>query len=122
MKNNRARSTSRRRLMLLTVLALGLASAAQAQDEHAKPATTPKHDAAGPKHDAAASKPSSVGGVTVNAQRRRTPIPTDKAEAYAAQAAKDDAWRKYRKSMPPLTNSPNDDSKDFPGIQIRAPQ
>jgi hypothetical protein len=121
MMNNRTRSTAR--LMLLATFALGLASAAQAQGPGkpaaAKPAA-PKPVA--PKPAAAAPKPSSVAGVTVNAQRRRPLIPTAKAEAYAAAAAKDEAWRKYRKSMPPLTNNPNDDSKDFPGIQLRESQ
>lgn len=114
--------TVRRRLMLLAVSAFGLASAApaaQAQSEPDKPAAASEPTPPASKPNIWTSPPSGVEGVTVNAQRRRPDVPTEKAAAYGAEAAKTEAWRKYRRSMPPLTDNPNDDSKDFPGIQLR---
>ena len=118
-RNNRVLLTAR--LMLLAVCAFGLAAAGQtarAQGEPDNPAAASKPTAPAAKPSIWASPPSSVDGVTVNAQRRRPDIPAEKAAAYEVEAAKAEAWRKYRRSMPPLTNDPNDDSKDFPGIQI----
>ncbi len=127
MRNNRVLLTARRRLMLLAVAAVGLASAApaaQAQSEPDKPAAASEPTPAASKPNAWTPQPSSVEGVTVSASRYRPDIgvPPEKAAAYGVEAAKTEAWRKYRKSMPPLTDNPNDDSKDFPGIQIRPSQ
>jgi len=66
-----------------------------------------------------------VEGVTVQAPRppsEAAGIPPDKAAALAEEAAKDEAWRKYRESRPPLTSNPNDLSKDFPGLRTYVPQ
>jgi predicted outer membrane protein len=121
MRNNRALLTACCRLMLLAVFAPGLASAApaaQAQSEPDKPA-------AASEPNAEASKPSTVEGVTVNAPRPQPGalgVPPDKAAALAAEAANNEAWRKYRESMPPLTSDPNDLSKDFPGLRTYVPQ
>jgi hypothetical protein len=120
MCSNRSVSASGRGSALLAALAFGLAaaSAAEAQSEHDKPPT-----AAEPV--AAPAKPSSVEGVTVNAPRAGSNAigvaPAD-AAAFAAEAAKNEAWRKYRESMPPLTSNPNDQSKDFPGLKAYVPQ
>jgi hypothetical protein len=110
-----------RRLMLLAIFAPGLASAAPAapaQSDHDKPA-------AASEPSAAASAPSSVEGVTVNAPRAGSgvdAVPPEKAAAFAEEAAKNEAWRKYRESTPPLTSDPNDLSKDFPGLQAYVPK
>ena len=136
MKTNRALLTADRRLMLLAVFALGLASAApaaQAQDEQDKPAAAAQPDAAASKADAAAVSradaqaaqqdagtpaPGSVGEVTVTgAQRRAIGVSAAKAADLAADAAKNEAWRKYRDGTPPRSRDPNDQSKDFPGLQ-----
>jgi hypothetical protein len=119
MRNNRALFRTWCRLTLLAVLALGLASeapTAQAQNEHDKPV-------AASKPTAQASGSSKVAEVTVNARRRRViGVPPAKAAAFAAEAAKNEAWRKYRESTPPLTRDPNDQGKDFPGLQSYLPQ
>jgi hypothetical protein len=118
--NNRALLTACCRLTLLGVFALGLASeasTAQPQNERDKPATASKPSAA-------ASKPGSGKDVIVNAPRppRVIGIPPAKAAALAAEAAQNEAWRKYRESTPPLTRDPNDQSKDFPGLKTYVPQ
>ncbi len=126
MRNNRVLLTAHCRLMLLAVFALGLVSAAptaQAQSEPDKPAAAPEPNAAASEPGAAASKASSVEGVTVNARpgSGALGVPPAKAAAYADEAAKNEAWRKYRESTPPLTSNPNDLSKDFPGLQAYIP-
>lgn len=119
MRSNRALFRTWYRLPALAVLALGLASeapTAQAQSEHKKPA-------AASKPSAQASESSSAAEVTVNAPRRRViGVPPAKAAALAAEAAKNEAWRKYRESAPPLTRDPNDQAKDFPGLQSYVPR
>ncbi len=116
MRNNRAFAAGRRRLALLAVFVPGLASAAPIapdQGKHEKPAAASEP----------ASEASGVEGVTVNAPRSRSiGIPAEKEAAFAAEAAKNEAWRKYRESTPPLTSDPNDQSKDFPGLQAYIPQ
>jgi len=118
MTNNRALLVAGCHLMLLAVLALGLAleaPTARAQSEPDKPA-------APSEPSAAAAKPGSVAEVTVTApQTKPIGIPPEKAAALAAEAAKNEAWRKYRESTPPLTRDPNDQSKDFPGLQSYVP-
>jgi len=107
------------RSMLLPLFALGLASAAQAQSVPDKPVAP----AAAPQPAAAAPQPSGVEGVTVSAPRPGlTDVPPDKAAGYAEEAAKNAAWKGYRESTPPLTSNPNDQSKDFPGLQAYIPK
>ena len=120
MNNNRALLTACRRLTPLAAFALGLAlaaPAAQAQSDPNKPA------ASSAPSSAAAAKPGDPGEVTVRAPRARTAIgiPPAKAAALADEAAKNEAWRKYRESTPRLTRDPNDQSKDFPGLQSYVP-
>jgi hypothetical protein len=121
MRNNRALLMACRRLMLLAIFAPGLASAAAtapAKGEQEKPAAASEPSAAVPE-------PNGVEGVTVNAPRPvpgAKSVPPEDAAAFAAEAAKDQAWRDYRKSTPPLTCDPNDLSKDFPGLQTYIPQ
>jgi len=126
MRNNCALSRTGCRLTLLAVFALGLASqapTAQAQSQPDKSAAASKSGAADSKPGAAASEPSSVPEVTVDAPPSQVSrVPPAKAAALAAEAAKNEAWRKYRDSMPPLTRDPNDLAKDFPGLQSYAPQ
>lgn len=109
MNNHRARFTAGR-LLLLAVFAPGLASA---QTPTQPPVQTPP--------SGAPSQPSAVEGVTVDAARPRVPVPADKAAEYSAEAAKSEEWRKYRESTPPLTQNPNDMSKDFPGLRTYVP-
>jgi hypothetical protein len=105
MNHHRALFTAGR-LLLLAAFAPGLATAQTAT----APAKAPP-----------ASQPSAVEGVTVDAPRPRAPVPADKAAEYSAEAAKTEAWRKYRESTPPLTKDPNDMSKDFPGLKTYVP-
>jgi len=138
MTNNRALQTASWRLTLLAVLALGLAPTAQAQGEPDKPAAASTPDASASKADAAAVSradaqaaqqdagtpaPGSVGEVTVTgSQPHAVGIPAKKAADLADDAAKNEAWRKYRDSTPPLTRDPNDQSKDFTGLQTYVPK
>ena len=125
MTNNRALSRAGCRLTLSAFFALGLAAAApiaQAQSEPDKPAAASQPGAADSKPGPADSK-SSVTEVVVDAPPPQVfGVPPAKAAALAAEAAKNEAWRKYRDSMPPLTRDPNDLAKDFPGLQSYAPQ
>jgi hypothetical protein len=127
MKNNRALLTACRRLTPLAAFAVGLAlvaPAAQAQGEPDKPAASSTPSPAASKPAATPSKPGHEGEVTVRAPRARTVIgvPPDKAAGFADEAAKNEAWRKYRESTPPLTRDPNDQSKDFPGLHADVPK
>jgi hypothetical protein len=72
---------------------------------------------------ASSANPDSVSGVVVPGQRRPTnpPIPADKKAAYDAEVAKEEAWRRYRKSMPPASDSTIDQAKDYPGLQSLLP-
>jgi hypothetical protein len=121
MRSHRALFAARCRLMGSALFALGLASAAataQAQTEQGAPPSTPEPIAA-------PTNPNPVAGVTVEAPTRRSgvrAIPPDKAAAFDAEAAKDEAFRKYRQSTPPLAADPNDQSKDFPGLQAYVPK
>ena len=121
MRNARARLTARGHVAPFAIVALVLASVvspAHAQSDHDKAAA-----AAAPNAEAA--KPSSVEGVIVNAPREGSgliAVPPAKKAEYDAEAAKNEAWRKYRESTPPLTKDPNDDSKDFPGLQTYVPK
>jgi hypothetical protein len=140
MRNDRSyltpRLTPRSRWMRPAALALGLASAAAMA--HAQAVTPPAPAekagppaaAAGSAAAAAAANPSPVQGVTVNGRRPDTgaPIPDDKKAAYDAEAAREAAFRDYRASRPPLNPDakgvvdPNDQSKDFPGLQSYLPK
>lgn len=74
---------------------------------------------------AAASKPGSVGGVVVQAPRPPSKvegIPPDKAAAFDEQAAKNEAWKRYRKSTPPLAAGTLGQADDYPGLQSLLPQ
>ena len=112
--------------VLVASVAIGLTSgAAFAQGQPAKPAAAASGpNASAPDPNAAAPAPSSVEGVTVSATQSRPSlgVPPDKAAVYAAQAAQDEAWRKYRQSTPPLTKDPNEMAKDYPGLQTFVPQ
>lgn len=66
---------------------------------------------------AAASKPGSVAGVVVQAPHRRPRIPPDKAAAFDVEAAKRQAWNRYRKSTPPASAGAMGQLKDYPGLR-----
>jgi hypothetical protein len=122
MTNNRVFLPALSCSTLLAVFALGLASAAQAQAQAQNDQDKP---AAASEPGAAASKPGSVEGVTVNAPpplAARLGVPPEKAAEYAAEAAQNKAWSDYRKSTPPVTSDPNDQSKDYPGLQTYIPK
>jgi hypothetical protein len=72
---------------------------------------------------AGASNPDSVSGVVVEGARRpdNPPIPADKKAAYDAEVAKAEAWRRYRQSMPPATESTIGQAKDYPGLRSLLP-
>jgi hypothetical protein len=73
---------------------------------------------------AAASKRGAVGGVVVKAPQRRNRIPPDKKSALDAEAAKHEAWRKYRAATPaptPTTAAPGSTpasarTENYPGL------
>lgn len=74
---------------------------------------------------AADSKSASVGGVIVQAPRPESKvqqIPPDKKAAFDEEAAKDEAWKRYRKSTPPLSDGTLGQAKDYPGLQSLLPQ
>jgi hypothetical protein len=68
---------------------------------------------------AEAKKPGSVGGVTVQGRRRSQlhRIPPDKAAAFDDEAAKSEAWKKYRKSTPPAAAGTLGQAEGYPGAQ-----
>ena len=68
------------------------------------------------------AKQAEVGSVVVHAPRQRPQIgvPPDKAKALDEQAAKDEAWRKYRDSVPPINAGPLEQTKDYPGLHAAA--
>ena len=72
---------------------------------------------------AGASDENNVSGVVVPGQRRpaNPPIPADKKAAYDTEVAKEEAWRRYRKSMPPASDSTIDQAKDYPGLRSLLP-
>ena len=88
-----------------------------------------------PATDATANKAGSAE-VIVQAPRRHMPsyaIP--RSDAFAVEVAKDEAWRRYRDSMPveeacpPRPGPPRSDDcgvfaglKDYPGLRSLAPQ
>lgn len=92
-----------------------VAQAAQAQGAQGEKA----------EEQAAGSKPASVGGVIVQAPRPESKvqqIPPDKKAAFDEEAAKDEAWKRYRKSTPPLSDGTLGQAKDYPGLQSLLPQ
>lgn len=133
MRNDSSPLTARCRWMGAAFIALALTSvAAMAQAQTAAPqAQTDKaNPPKSPERPDATPGPAPVEGVTVDAARRPRDanIPADKAAEYDAAAAKDEAFRKYRDSTPPLSadskglGDPNDQSKDFPGLQSYIPK
>ena len=109
----------RHRLPLFAVVAFGLLlGGPPATAQAVRPADRPT------------KQRSSSNEVIVQAPRRHTfGIPPAKADAYAAEAAKDAAWRKYRDSIPatpgpcPVRPSPGagcgaleDGLQDYPGL------
>jgi hypothetical protein len=126
MTNDRALPAARRCSMLLAVFALGFASAAAAQVQSgpAKPAPLSDPSVKPAQAGPTASQANSVEGVDVTAPRGPSPladIPPEKRAAYDAEVAKQKAWQDYRRSMPRLTDNPNDDGKDYPGVQALLP-
>jgi hypothetical protein len=113
--NDRTSWKARRPLRLLAAGALGLALAtpvaAWAQADHDKSVVP-------------AVKQSDAGSVIVHApprRPRRLGVPPAKAAAFAAQAANDEAWRKYRDSTPSVTDSTLDQAKAYPGLRTLVP-
>jgi hypothetical protein len=70
-----------------------------------------------------AANPGNVSGVIVEAPPRpeNPPVPPDKAAGYAKEAAKAEAWRSYRGSLPPLSDGTLGQAKDYPGAQSLLP-
>jgi hypothetical protein len=78
-----------------------------------------------PEDGAAAPKPGSVGGVIVQAPRppsKLQDIPADKKAEFDQEAAKNEAWKRYRQSTPPLADGTLGQAKDYPGLQSLLPQ
>ena len=74
---------------------------------------------------AAAQQPGSVGGVVVEAPRppsKLREIPPDKKAAFDAEAAKSEAWQRYRQSRPPLSAGTLGQADDYPGLQTLLPK
>lgn len=129
MRNDHSRWTARNPWLRSAAFAVGLASAATAALAQT-PAPANGAAKAAPPAPAAASAPDPLEGVTVKGRRTDTGplIPDDKKAEFDAQAARDAAFREYRQSRPPLTtddkgiSDPNDQSKDFPGLQSYLPK
>jgi hypothetical protein len=132
MRNDRSRFIARNRWLCSAFFALGLASAAATA--LAQTPTPPNRAETGPpappERAPAAANPDPVEGVTVTGRRADTGanIPDDKKAEFDAEAAREAAFRDYRQSRPPLTpddkgvSDPNDQSKDFPGLQSYLPK
>ncbi|MEI9889726.1 MAG: hypothetical protein WDN45_02955 [Caulobacteraceae bacterium] len=76
-------------------------------------------------NEAPAAMPDKVGGVVVQAPRGRSKlgaIAPDKKAALDQEAARNEAWKTYRKSTPPAAAGTLGQSKDYPGLQALAPQ
>ena len=76
-----------------------------------------------PDSDAAVAKPASVGGVIVQAPRPEpeAQIPADKRAAFDEEVAKSEAWKRYRKSIPPTNVGTLEQADDYPGLQSLLP-
>lgn len=76
-----------------------------------------------PGSDAATARPASIGGVVVEVPRPEPEpmIPADKRAAYDADVAKAEAWKRYRRSMPPLSAGTIEQGADYPGLQSLLP-
>lgn len=134
MRNDRFRLTARYRWLRSAFFALGLAFAAGAAlaQSAAPPNRAETAPAAPPERAAAASNPDTVEGVTVKGRDRRADtgatIPDDKKAEFDEEAAREAAFREYRESSPRLPaddkgiSDPNDQSKDFPGLQSYLPK
>lgn len=117
-----ARSAARHTLLLSSVLALGLASAAQAQTGSA-PQAAPPTTAAPP------SGADTLSGVTVDANRRDPlrNIPPEKRAKWDAEVAKRNGTYNYHRSLPRLAVDSkgiadnNAMSNDFPGLRTYIP-
>ena len=127
MRNDHFRLIARHRWLQSAFFAFGLAFAATTVLAQT---VTPPNRAESGAPPAASSNPQPVEGVTVNGRRADTgaAIPDDKKAEYDAEAAREAAFREYRQSRPPLTtddkgvSDPNDQSKDFPGLQSYLPK
>jgi hypothetical protein len=122
------RSDFTARLAGSALFALGLAATAataHAQTDRGQAPTTPPSvtgpAVAGPSIPR--DNPEAVAGVTVEGRARPalSNIPKDKLEEFDAAAAHDAAFRSYRESTPRISADPNDQSKDFPGLQAYVP-
>ena len=135
MSNDRPCLTGRSRWLRSAFFAVGLAAAAATAHAQtgAPPTRTEKAGPPTPAEQAApAPTPDSVEGVTVNGRARNADtganIPPDKKAELDEEAARQAAFRDYRDSRPPLTTDeknigdPNDQSKDFPGLQSYIPR
>jgi hypothetical protein len=116
--------------MAPAAIALWLAVSATAQAQPAAAPILPTATAPTAPPVGAASAPNPVDDVTVLSRRRETysSIPDAKRAQYDADVAKEAAFRAYRASRPPIVtdskgvSDPNDDSKDFPGLQTYLPK
>ncbi len=84
----------------------------------AQASQTPDAQMAAPAQDA-----SSVSGVVVQAppsQPKLAQIPPDKKAAIDKEAAKQEAWRKYRESLPSASDATLG-IKDYPGLHSLLP-
>ncbi len=121
MKNDKSAVRQPRQLVPASILALTLAltmSAAWAESapvQSARPAKAPAADA---------TKPNTVGDVVVRAppRRHRLRIPPAKAAAFAAEAARQDAWRNYRDSTPPASAGALGQAAGYPGLRSLGPR
>jgi len=77
------------------------------------------------KDDEAAAKPASVGSVVIQAPRPQSKlqdIPPDKKAAFDEEAAKQEAWKRYRENTPPAADGVLGQAKGYPGLQSLLPQ
>ncbi|MEO6339735.1 MAG: hypothetical protein ABIO39_06845 [Caulobacteraceae bacterium] len=76
---------------------------------------TPNAQAVAPAQDTP-----SVSGVVVQAPPKLPQIPPDKKAAFDEEAAKQEAWKKYRESFPPMSDGTLG-IKDYPGLHSLLP-
>ena len=104
--------------------ALGLALPASVAVAQTSPTQTSPAEKSG-SGAPADSKPGAVGGVVVQAPRppsKLQEVPPDKKAAYDKEAAKNEAWKRYRQSRPPLSAGTLGQADDYPGLQTLLPE
>ncbi len=110
----------RKALLLPAITVAGaIAFALPASVAFAQDSQTPKTENSSAESGAPAPAPGSVGGVVVQAPGRSSlqRIPPDEEAAFDQEVAKAEAWKRYRRSIPPLAAGTLAQARGYPGLQ-----